>query len=499
VFVGHAARDEQFVRPIVAALRERNFEPWVDYEEIDPTGRDAIARIRKVIESVPTAVFIFGVDGAGPWQATEFQFVQDRVARGQMQMVKVLLPGGKVPPDLDVGRAIQVTDPEDPETLDQLEWAITGIRPLVRYRGDYEIHVVVPTAGCGCFIAAAHSGSNQVYETIRLAAADVGLTVAQPLHQGESKFAPDVPRAILTAHLIVADCSLDPATDLISPQVAYQLGLAKAWGKAGILVTSGHADAMKIYALSPTDIVEFDGQAEGWTTRLREELAASMTRVLRDLRHPHLVRPNLNDVHVTYSESFRQRAVLWRSFQGILRYGLTVRDAFRAVEKHVHAMHRHVERVWRDSVLEGRDFSRDWNAFHAEFDAFKDEEKRHPELSVAARPASTEPATGHRDIGAEFDFLKQKLTGHVRQHLDKSRRAYDAAGRDMDEYAALRQSLIQLVGAEHSDLTPRCHPLRRHCENLAKCVNEIHHHLSETMVALLRLIGVDPGSGGPSA
>ena len=134
VFLAHNSQDKPQVRAIANQLKQRGLKPWLDEEQIPP-GRPFQDEIQQAIPNVKSAAIFIGSGGLGQWQVMELRSFTSRCVECGIPVIPILLPKvDKIPDNLlflqqfnwvSFARGI-----DDIEALDNLEWGITGQKPL---------------------------------------------------------------------------------------------------------------------------------------------------------------------------------------------------------------------------------------------------------------------------------------------------------------------------------------------------------------------------------
>ncbi len=133
VFLAHNSFDKEQVRVIAQELRRRNLKPWLDEERIRP-GTSFQQAIQQAIPLVKSAAIFIGVKGLGRWQVLELESLIQECVVNNISIIPVLLPGVQDIPEhlrfLRLYRHVSFSQRiDDVETLNLLEWGITGQTP----------------------------------------------------------------------------------------------------------------------------------------------------------------------------------------------------------------------------------------------------------------------------------------------------------------------------------------------------------------------------------
>jgi nucleotide-binding universal stress UspA family protein len=133
VFLSHNSEDKPAVRELAYALKARGLKVWLDEWELRP-GHPWQEALEQIIETTKAAAVLVGKDGLGPWQDAEMRGCLSEFVTGKKApVIPVLLPGAPQRPKLplflkgftwvDLRHGLTV------ESLDRLEWGITGKKP----------------------------------------------------------------------------------------------------------------------------------------------------------------------------------------------------------------------------------------------------------------------------------------------------------------------------------------------------------------------------------
>jgi hypothetical protein len=134
VFLAYSEKDAVPVMAIGEALRRRGLNPWLDRWHLPP-GRPFQDEIERVLPTTRAVAVFVGPRGMRPWEQLEMRAAISQFAKRQLPVIPVLLPGADASPDLPLflqefgwvrfGDAV-----DDGEALDNLEWGITGRKPV---------------------------------------------------------------------------------------------------------------------------------------------------------------------------------------------------------------------------------------------------------------------------------------------------------------------------------------------------------------------------------
>jgi hypothetical protein len=136
VFLAHNSIDKLLVESISKELKRRGLNPWLDKEQIPP-GKWFQDIIQQAILRVKSAAIIVGPQGIGRWQSLELRaFISQCVEKG-IPVIPVLLPGiTEFPKELLFLKELNAVrfdnGIQDPVSMDNLEWGITGRYPQNR-------------------------------------------------------------------------------------------------------------------------------------------------------------------------------------------------------------------------------------------------------------------------------------------------------------------------------------------------------------------------------
>ncbi len=134
VFLAHNSRDKPMVRQFARALEERGLRPWLDENELIP-GRSWQESLEEAVSGVRSIAVFIGSDGLGPWQELELEAILREAVGGGVPVIPVLLPGAPAIPQLPIflrNRTwVDLRNGLSKESIDRLQWGITGERPVV--------------------------------------------------------------------------------------------------------------------------------------------------------------------------------------------------------------------------------------------------------------------------------------------------------------------------------------------------------------------------------
>ncbi|MBD2358884.1 DUF3110 domain-containing protein [Tolypothrix sp. FACHB-123] len=133
VFLAHNSLDKPLVKEIAKLLKLRGLKPWLDEEQIPP-GRSFQDEIQQAIPIVKTAAVFIGYQGLGRWQNWELKVFISQCVENKIPVIPVLLPGvSNLPENLVFLKEFRwinfLTQTNEEEALDLLEWGITGQKP----------------------------------------------------------------------------------------------------------------------------------------------------------------------------------------------------------------------------------------------------------------------------------------------------------------------------------------------------------------------------------
>jgi hypothetical protein len=132
VFLCYNSADRAQVVDLAARLRGFGLRPWLAFEQIRPGDRwqDAISAALGQIRTA--AVLIGSSERLTSWQEREMQMMHLGGAADHHRVIPVMLlearAGVELPPLLNILHAIDMRV-ADPDPIEQLRWAITGVTP----------------------------------------------------------------------------------------------------------------------------------------------------------------------------------------------------------------------------------------------------------------------------------------------------------------------------------------------------------------------------------
>ena len=132
VFLAHNSQDKPAVRQLGRLLQDRGLRVWLDEWNLKP-GAVWQEVLAEILQTTRAAAVLLGPDGVGPWQRLEIQgALMEFVDRG-LPVIPVLLPGAQEAPALPFFLKTftwsDLRSGYDVESLDRLEWGITGRKP----------------------------------------------------------------------------------------------------------------------------------------------------------------------------------------------------------------------------------------------------------------------------------------------------------------------------------------------------------------------------------
>lgn len=132
VFLSHNSKDKKTVIRLAKELQKRGLRVWLDKWELVP-GQTWLDALEKIIETAKSAAVLVGKDGLGPWEKPEMQGCLLQFVERKLPVIPVLLPGAATKPELPLFlRTFMWVDLRNgltKDSLDRLEWGITGKKP----------------------------------------------------------------------------------------------------------------------------------------------------------------------------------------------------------------------------------------------------------------------------------------------------------------------------------------------------------------------------------
>jgi len=133
VFFAYNAEERRQVEVIADALKQRGLSVWLDTEQISP-GSWVKEVIQTAIPRAKSAAIFIGNAGLGRWEALELHTFISQCINSRIPVIPVLLPGVKAIPDsllfLKEFHAVSFATLLDTEALNNLQWGVTGKRPV---------------------------------------------------------------------------------------------------------------------------------------------------------------------------------------------------------------------------------------------------------------------------------------------------------------------------------------------------------------------------------
>ena len=100
VFLSHSSDDKEFVRKLDDALRNADFETWLDERQLVP-GDDLPGGIATALANAGAVIVVISAASAGSdWLAYELRLCTDRMVRSGLRLVPVLLDSTPLPNEL---------------------------------------------------------------------------------------------------------------------------------------------------------------------------------------------------------------------------------------------------------------------------------------------------------------------------------------------------------------------------------------------------------------
>ena len=137
VFLSHNSKDKPGVRRLGEALKKRGLTVWLDEWELRPglSWQDAL---EDIITGCKSAAICVGDNGIGPWEDPEMKallrrFIDEKKGGNIVPIIPVLLPNApdnvELPLFLNEFTWVDLRDGLKSDSLDRLEWGITGTKP----------------------------------------------------------------------------------------------------------------------------------------------------------------------------------------------------------------------------------------------------------------------------------------------------------------------------------------------------------------------------------
>ena len=498
--------DHGSVIAIYDELKRRGIEPWIDSRDHRP-GDKWTEGFRSALSNTSVAIVFFGPNGTGIWQDEEIPLIHTQCVARNIVLIPVLLPGGVIPDDMPFATRSAVkfiAGSNDSYALDKLEFGITGRNPRDR-RGRFEILAEVVRTEPNCFLAVSHATSSEIYEIMRQAALDVGLVVKQPREFTDDPhdvYSPEVVVAIRSATVILADGTPHPETKKPDADVMYETGVAEAFAKPMIFVSTPQTNALPlpIFVCNGTcSRIEYDPNEVNFAGRLREALASRLREIVRGLRPPHLLPNNNLGLSVAYSEIHHHRAVFWQPFEQIIHYGLSIKKEFAEILKPVHKMQQIIDLAHADAVAvkELADLGDSLRQFREVYDRFYKPRVTDPVLADAWKDTKAEAAEGFDvllKISAETNDPNRSIQPIVRS----SYRFFLIVETYLEEFLRADEALFSRMENPSTNTLHQVIHLHRDVQPLASSAELVPANACVMMFQLLELIGMRSELGEPS-
>jgi hypothetical protein len=137
VFLSHNSVDKPAVKRLGEALKKRGLSVWLDEWELAP-GSSWIEELENIISTCGSSAVCVGASGLGPWEEPEMQgllvrFMKEKKAGNAASVIPVLLPDAPadvvLPVFLQTLTWLDLRDGMKKDSLDRLQWGITGVKP----------------------------------------------------------------------------------------------------------------------------------------------------------------------------------------------------------------------------------------------------------------------------------------------------------------------------------------------------------------------------------
>ncbi len=132
VFLSHNSSEKAAVFELGNALKARGLTVWLAQWEIAP-GRPWQEALEQIIGTTRSAAVLVGKDGLGPWNDRAMRACLSQFVDRGLPVIPVLMPGTRKQPDLPLFLGqftwVDLRGGLTEETLDRLEWGITGVKP----------------------------------------------------------------------------------------------------------------------------------------------------------------------------------------------------------------------------------------------------------------------------------------------------------------------------------------------------------------------------------
>lgn len=132
VFLSHNGNDKPIVMELGKKLKKRGLHVWLDAWELVP-GRPWQPPIEEIIKTAHSAVVCIGRDGIGPWEDVEMRACLSEFVARNLPVIPALLPNACKEPELPLFLKgftwVDLRDGINDESLDLLQWGVTGVKP----------------------------------------------------------------------------------------------------------------------------------------------------------------------------------------------------------------------------------------------------------------------------------------------------------------------------------------------------------------------------------
>ena len=491
--ISYSHADQPLVHRIVQDLRRLGIECWIDEDEMlaGRSWKDYIPRA--FAESASVAIF-FGPTGSGESQLREWQYLVQQCEATGKHYVPVALPGGGIPDDLDLSRKlmIPVASDDGDDINDAVERLAVAIDPTRRTRENREYVLIVDldTNGPNCCIAVPRDGDRTLFGALKLAAHHADLPVVQSsVFDDEDTYNPDLKKAVAGTSILIADCTLNPATGLPDPDVTYQMGLARAMCKPVVIITNQPLSNPAFFRTDFDRVVEYTEELlqEDEPNALNTFIEGVRTEIegcLDQQREPYLVEQRYEGVSVARADVFCMRSTFWGIFPSIQLFGLRIRDVFGHVAPAVYNLLRTAEVLDEDTMTAGLQSHtrRDLEQFRRAHEEFQSVHQTH------AAPLINRPDENGQSVAHAFEKLYERTKNDSRRLVEEAQANFKVLERKLETYGQCAEMLFSIPelteSFDHSPITI----VKMQVQTLADLINTIELQAYQMSTCLLDLI-----------
>jgi nucleoside 2-deoxyribosyltransferase len=327
-----------------------------------------------------------------------------------------------------------------------------------------------------------------LFASIRAAAECAGLAVVQSIDAAdESIYTPNAIRAVRSATILIADCTLQAESRKPDSDVMFQIGAAMALGKSVIVVTAKPASPHALFFVDRSRVVEF----EPGEVNAVGQFVATLSEVIKERlsrQRSALIEDDHADINVAYTRVVQMRTTFWENYERILRFATKMQQAFGATLPNVHDLVRAIETLYHDVTKLENDshLERDRCEVARALLGFKSAHEKH--LAGLLESASNE----WPEIESVLDRMKSKFSDQMRHQTQNATGYFRLIWEAVDGYCDVANLVLAEAQADPARDMRQSVLLRTHVLVLSDFVEQSRIHLNEMLDYLLDLIRNGP-------